>query len=44
MPDLVSTGTPPLTQFFGPGKNRVKGKLRYISCILAERIKGSGLE
>ena len=24
-----STGTPPLMRFFGPGKNRVKGKPRY---------------
>ena len=31
---LFSTGTPPLTRFFGPGKNRVKGKLRYRRSIL----------
>ena len=24
-----TSGTPPLTLFFGPGKNRVKGKPRY---------------
>ena len=24
-----TTGTPPLTRFFGPGENRVKGKPRY---------------
>ena len=29
-----STGTPPLTRFFGPGKNRVKGKPRYRRSIL----------
>ena len=28
------TGTPPLTWFFGPGKNRVKGKPRYRRSIL----------
>ena len=28
------TGTPPLTRFFGPGKNRVKGKPRYRRSIL----------
>ena len=30
----TSTGTPPLTRFFGPGKNRVKGKPRYRRSIL----------
>ena len=30
----VYTGTPPLTNFFGPGKNRVKGKPRYRRSIL----------
>ena len=30
----LSTGTPPLTRFFGPGKNRVKGKPRYRRSIL----------
>ena len=25
----LGTGTSPLTRFFGPGKNRVKGKPRY---------------
>ena len=29
-----STGPPPLTRFFGPGKNRVKGKPRYRRSIL----------
>ena len=29
-----STGTPPLTRFFGPRKNRVKGKPRYRRSIL----------
>ena len=28
------TGTPPLTRFFGPWKNRVKGKPRYRRSIL----------
>ena len=31
---LAITGTPPLTRFFGPGKNRVKGKPRYRRSIL----------
>ena len=31
---LIYTGTPPLTRFFGPGKNRVKGKPRYRRSIL----------
>ena len=31
---IGSTGTPPLTQFFGPGENRVKGKPRYRRSIL----------
>ena len=30
----VHTGTPPLTRFFGPGENRVKGKPRYRRSIL----------
>ena len=30
----TDTGTPPLTRFFGPGKNRVKGKPRYRRSIL----------
>ena len=33
------TGTPPLTRFFGPGKNRVKGKPRYRRSILVLRPK-----
>ena len=32
--DFLSTGTPPLTRFFGPDKNRVKGKPRYRRSIL----------
>jgi len=28
------TGTPPLTRFFGPGENLVKGKPRYRRSIL----------
>ena len=31
---LWITGTPPLTRFFGPRKNRVKGKPRYRRSIL----------
>ena len=31
---IINTGTPPLTRFFGPGKNRVKGKPRYRRSIL----------
>ena len=31
---LANTGTFPLTRFFGPGKNRVKGKPRYRRSIL----------
>jgi hypothetical protein len=34
MQENVSTGTPPLTRFFGPGKNRAKGKPRYRRSIL----------
>ena len=30
----LSTGNPPLTRFFGPGKNRVEGKPRYRRSIL----------
>jgi hypothetical protein len=30
----LGTGTPPLKRFFGSGKNRVKGKLRYRRSIL----------
>ena len=33
------TGTPPLTRFFGPRKNRVKGKLRYRRSILVVKPK-----
>ena len=31
---FICTGTPPLTRFFGPWKNRVKGKRRYRRSIL----------
>ena len=31
---MFDTGTPPLMWFFGPGKNRVKGKPRYRRSIL----------
>ena len=31
---VFTTGTPPLTRFFGPGKNRVKGKPHYRRSIL----------
>ena len=34
MLEKSSTGTPPLMRFFGPGKNRVKGKSRYRRSIL----------
>ena len=33
------TGTPPLTRFFGPRKNRVKGKPRYRRSILVLKPK-----
>ena len=36
---LNNTGTPPLTQFFGPGKNRGKGKPRYRRSILVLKHK-----
>ena len=32
--DKDELGTPPLTRFFGPGENRVKGKPRYRRSIL----------
>ena len=32
--NLAGTGTPPLTQFFGAGKNHVKGKPHYRRSIL----------
>ena len=32
--DYIDTGTPSLTLFFGPGKNRVKGKPGYRRSIL----------
>ena len=32
--NIPGTGTPPLTRFFGPQKNRVKGKPRYRRSIL----------
>ena len=31
---ICGTDTPPLTRFFGPWKNRVKGKPRYRRSIL----------
>jgi hypothetical protein len=34
-----NTGTPPLTRFFGPWKNRVKGKPRYRRSILVLKPK-----
>ena len=33
---MGSTGTPPLTGFFGPGKKRVKGKSHYRRSILVQ--------
>ena len=33
------TGTPPLTRFFGPGENCVKGKPRYRRSILVLKPK-----
>ena len=39
MAPLRSTGTPPLTRFFGPGKKRVKGKPRYRRSILVLKPK-----
>ena len=38
------TGTPPLTRFFGPGKNRVKGKPRYRRSILVLKPKNGEYE
>ena len=38
------TGTPPLTRFFGPGKNRVKGKPRYRRSILVLKPKNGEFE
>ena len=35
----MCTGTPPLTLFFGPWKNRVKGKPRYRRSILVLKPK-----
>ena len=37
----VHTGTPPLTQFFGPVKNRVKGRPCYRRSILVLKL-GNG--
>ena len=34
-----ATGTPPLTRFFGPVENRVKGKPRYMRSILVLKPK-----
>ena len=33
----LCTGTPPLTRIFWPGKNRVKGKLRFRMSILVQK-------
>ena len=38
--EVVSTGTPPLTRFFGPGKNRAKGKPRYRSILVLKPQNG----
>ena len=38
------TGTPPLTRFFGPGINRVKGKPRYRRSILVLKSKNGEYE
>ena len=35
----LCTGTPPLSRIFCPGKNRVKGKLRYRRSILVLKPK-----
>ena len=36
---ILNTGSPPLTRFFEPGKNRVKGKPRYRRSILVLKPK-----
>ena len=41
---LRSTDTPPLTRFFGPGKNRVKGKPCYWRSVLVLKPKNGELE
>ena len=41
---IVTTGTPPLTRFFGPGKNRVKGKPFYRRSILVLKPKNGEYE
>ena len=38
------TGTPPLTRFFGPGKNSVNGKPRYRRSILVLKPKNGEFE
>ena len=37
---MQSTGTPPVTRFFGPWKNRVKEKLRYRSILVLKPQNG----
>ena len=39
-----STGTPPLMRFFGPGKNRVKGKPRYRRSVLVLKPQNGDFE
>ena len=41
---FASTGTPPLTRFFGPGKNSVKGKPRYRRSILVLELQKGEFE
>ena len=41
---LGSTGTPPLTRFFGPDKNHVKGKQRYRRSILVLKSQNGEFE
>ena len=42
--DYIDTGTPPLTLFFGPGKNRVKGKPGYRRSILVLKLQNREYE
>ena len=44
MMQFQGTGTPPLTRFFGPGKNRDKGKPRYRRSILVLKPKNGEYE
>ena len=41
---IAGTGTPPLTRFFGPGKNRVKGKPHYRRSILVLKLQNGEFE